>query len=143
MCMLNDSGHVIMNDGCCCFRPEKIEIGKVMSLQQVKQKIPSALFSWSLYTGSHEGLSTNLTTYALIASQSPSRCQPIYCQNRYHQPICAIFKCSASADTFFLFGMLNFVSRTYYIFIYFLYYIEMGTQDLSADTHLPFFSNLH
>ncbi|XP_016308538.1 protein TASOR-like isoform X1 [Sinocyclocheilus anshuiensis] len=34
--------------------PEKIEIGKVMSLQQVKQKIPSALFSWSLYTGSHE-----------------------------------------------------------------------------------------
>ncbi|KTG41105.1 hypothetical protein cypCar_00019362 [Cyprinus carpio] len=35
-------------------RPEKIEIGKVMSLQQVKQKIPTALFSWSLYTGSHE-----------------------------------------------------------------------------------------
>uniref|UniRef100_A0A8C1TNE9 Transcription activation suppressor a n=1 Tax=Cyprinus carpio TaxID=7962 RepID=A0A8C1TNE9_CYPCA len=34
--------------------PEKIEIGKVMSLQQVKQKIPTALFSWSLYTGSHE-----------------------------------------------------------------------------------------
>uniref|UniRef100_A0A671K3I8 Protein TASOR-like n=1 Tax=Sinocyclocheilus anshuiensis TaxID=1608454 RepID=A0A671K3I8_9TELE len=34
--------------------PEKIEMGKVMSLQQVKQKIPSALFSWSLYTGSHE-----------------------------------------------------------------------------------------
>ncbi|XP_073700434.1 protein TASOR isoform X2 [Garra rufa] len=34
--------------------PEKIEIGKVMSLQQVKQKIPSALFSWNLYTGSHE-----------------------------------------------------------------------------------------
>ncbi|XP_052395598.1 protein TASOR [Carassius gibelio] len=34
--------------------PEKIEIGKVMSLQQVKQKIPSALFSWSLYMGSHE-----------------------------------------------------------------------------------------
>ncbi|XDV21846.1 hypothetical protein PO909_026866, partial [Leuciscus waleckii] len=34
--------------------PEKIEIGKVMSLQQVKQKIPSSLFSWSIYTGSHE-----------------------------------------------------------------------------------------
>ncbi|XP_067272436.1 protein TASOR isoform X2 [Pseudorasbora parva] len=34
--------------------PEKIEIGKVMSLQQVKQKIPPALFSWNLYTGSHE-----------------------------------------------------------------------------------------
>uniref|UniRef100_A0A672KLT5 Protein TASOR-like n=1 Tax=Sinocyclocheilus grahami TaxID=75366 RepID=A0A672KLT5_SINGR len=54
MCVLSDTGHVIMNNGCCCFRPEKIEIGKVMSLQQVKQKIPSALFSWSLYTGSHE-----------------------------------------------------------------------------------------
>ncbi|XP_048032203.1 protein TASOR isoform X1 [Megalobrama amblycephala] len=34
--------------------PEKIEIGKVMSLMQVKQKIPPALFSWNLYTGSHE-----------------------------------------------------------------------------------------
>nr|XP_055073530.1 protein TASOR isoform X1 [Misgurnus anguillicaudatus] len=34
--------------------PEKIEIGKVMQLEQVKQKIPSALFSWKLYTGSHE-----------------------------------------------------------------------------------------
>ncbi|XP_077088075.1 protein TASOR [Siphateles boraxobius] len=34
--------------------PEKIEIGTVMRLQQVKQKIPPALFSWSLYTGSHE-----------------------------------------------------------------------------------------
>lgn len=34
--------------------PEKIEIGKVMRLQQVKQKIPSSIFSWNLYTGSHE-----------------------------------------------------------------------------------------
>ncbi|XP_051550354.1 protein TASOR isoform X2 [Myxocyprinus asiaticus] len=34
--------------------PERIEIGKVMNLEQVKQKIPSALFSWNLYTGSHE-----------------------------------------------------------------------------------------
>ncbi|XP_051977651.1 protein TASOR isoform X2 [Xyrauchen texanus] len=34
--------------------PERIEIGKVMNLEQVKQKIPSALFSWTLYTGSHE-----------------------------------------------------------------------------------------
>lgn len=90
-CVLNDTGHVIMNDGSCCFRPEKIEIGKVMSLQQVKQKIPSALFSWSLYTGSHEGLSTNLKACALIALQSPSSGQPIYHQSRYYQPIFAIF----------------------------------------------------
>ncbi|XP_057181536.1 protein TASOR isoform X2 [Triplophysa rosa] len=34
--------------------PEKIEIGKVMRLEQVKQDIPSPLFSWKLYTGSHE-----------------------------------------------------------------------------------------
>ncbi|XP_056095994.1 protein TASOR [Rhinichthys klamathensis goyatoka] len=34
--------------------PEKIEVGTVMRLQQVKQKMPSALFSWSIYTGSHE-----------------------------------------------------------------------------------------
>ncbi|XP_051549633.1 protein TASOR-like isoform X2 [Myxocyprinus asiaticus] len=34
--------------------PERIEIGKVMNLEQVKQNIPSALFSWNLYTGGHE-----------------------------------------------------------------------------------------
>ncbi|KAA0712505.1 Protein TASOR [Triplophysa tibetana] len=33
---------------------EKIEIGKVMRLEQVKQDIPSSIFSWKLYTGSHE-----------------------------------------------------------------------------------------
>lgn len=92
-----------LSHGCWCFRPEKIEIGKVMSLQQVKQKIPTALFSWSLYTGSHEGLSTNLKACALIALQSPSSGQPIYHQSRYYQPIFAIFLCSASADTFYFF----------------------------------------
>ncbi|XP_039513117.1 protein TASOR isoform X1 [Pimephales promelas] len=34
--------------------PEKIEVGTVMRLQQVKQKMSPALFSWSIYTGSHE-----------------------------------------------------------------------------------------
>lgn len=57
---------VIMNADCCCFRPEKIEIGKVMSLMQVKQKIPPALFSWNLYTGSHEGFTTKISLSALI-----------------------------------------------------------------------------
>ncbi|TRZ00907.1 hypothetical protein DNTS_001090 [Danionella cerebrum] len=35
--------------------PEKIEISRVMRLQQVKQKVPSCLFSWNLYSmGSRE-----------------------------------------------------------------------------------------
>lgn len=36
-------------------RPDKIEIGTVMHLDQIKLKIPPALFSWDLYSGSQEG----------------------------------------------------------------------------------------
>ncbi|XP_066526927.1 protein TASOR isoform X2 [Hoplias malabaricus] len=34
--------------------PDKVEIGKVMKLDQVKGIISSSLFSWDLYSGSHE-----------------------------------------------------------------------------------------
>uniref|UniRef100_A0A4W5M3V9 TASOR pseudo-PARP domain-containing protein n=1 Tax=Hucho hucho TaxID=62062 RepID=A0A4W5M3V9_9TELE len=36
--------------------PEKLELGLVMSMDQVTQMIPSALFSWNLYAGSHQVL---------------------------------------------------------------------------------------
>ncbi|XP_035376057.1 protein TASOR [Electrophorus electricus] len=34
--------------------PDRLEIGKVMRLDQIKGLIPSSLFSWDLYSGSHE-----------------------------------------------------------------------------------------
>ncbi|XP_030633115.1 protein TASOR [Chanos chanos] len=34
--------------------PDKVEIGTVISQEQLTQEIPSALFSWDLYSGSHE-----------------------------------------------------------------------------------------
>ncbi|KAJ8258364.1 hypothetical protein COCON_G00173760 [Conger conger] len=36
--------------------PEKLEIGTVMNLEQVKRKIPTELFSWETYTGTREVL---------------------------------------------------------------------------------------
>lgn len=36
-------------------RPDRIEVGTVMHLDQIKLKIPPALFSWDLYSGSQEG----------------------------------------------------------------------------------------
>lgn len=43
-----------------CCRPDKVEIGKVMKLDQVKGVISSSLFSWDLYSGSHEGKTKSL-----------------------------------------------------------------------------------
>ncbi|XP_058230275.1 protein TASOR isoform X2 [Hemibagrus wyckioides] len=34
--------------------PDRLELGKVMRLDQVQELIPSTLFSWDLYSGSHE-----------------------------------------------------------------------------------------
>ncbi|XP_060713890.1 protein TASOR isoform X1 [Tachysurus vachellii] len=34
--------------------PDRLELGKVMRLDQVQKLIPSTLFSWDLYSGSHE-----------------------------------------------------------------------------------------
>ncbi|XP_041945915.1 protein TASOR isoform X1 [Alosa sapidissima] len=44
--------------------PDKIEIGTVMHLDQVKLKIPPALFSWDLYSGSQEVFKT--TTHCCL-----------------------------------------------------------------------------
>ncbi|KAL4655670.1 protein TASOR-like isoform X3 [Arapaima gigas] len=40
--------------------PEKLEIGTVMSLEQVKRKIPAVLFSWSTYCGAKEVLKSGM-----------------------------------------------------------------------------------
>lgn len=37
------------------FRPEKLEIGWLMRLDQVTKQLPSDLFSYNLYNGSQEG----------------------------------------------------------------------------------------
>ncbi|XP_035243385.1 protein TASOR isoform X2 [Anguilla anguilla] len=40
--------------------PEKLEIGTVMNLEQVKRKIPTVLFSWDTYTGEREVLKSGM-----------------------------------------------------------------------------------
>ncbi|XP_019911346.3 uncharacterized protein tasora isoform X2 [Esox lucius] len=40
--------------------PEKLELGLVMRMDQVTEMIPSALFSWNLYAGSHEVLKNGM-----------------------------------------------------------------------------------
>ncbi|KAG7478149.1 hypothetical protein MATL_G00077410 [Megalops atlanticus] len=40
--------------------PEKLEIGMVMNLDQVKRKIPTVLFSWDTYTGTREVLKSGM-----------------------------------------------------------------------------------
>ncbi|KAJ8361018.1 hypothetical protein SKAU_G00175430 [Synaphobranchus kaupii] len=40
--------------------PEKLEIGTVMNLEQVKRKIPTVLFSWDTYSGAREVLKSGM-----------------------------------------------------------------------------------
>ncbi|KAJ8378731.1 hypothetical protein AAFF_G00236510 [Aldrovandia affinis] len=40
--------------------PEKLEIGMVMNLDQVKRKIPTVLFSWDTYSGTREVLKSGM-----------------------------------------------------------------------------------
>lgn len=40
---------------CVAFRPEKLEIGSLMRLDQVTTLLPSELFSYNIYTNSQEG----------------------------------------------------------------------------------------
>ncbi|KAI1890348.1 hypothetical protein AGOR_G00152810 [Albula goreensis] len=40
--------------------PEKLEIGTVMNLDQVKRKIPAVLFSWDTYSGTREVLKSGM-----------------------------------------------------------------------------------
>ncbi|KAK3512544.1 hypothetical protein QTP70_015631, partial [Hemibagrus guttatus] len=40
--------------------PDRLELGKVMRLDQVQELIPSTLFSWDLYSGSHEVFKTGM-----------------------------------------------------------------------------------
>lgn len=40
---------------CASFRPEKLEIGLLMRLEQATKLLPADLFCYDLYSGGHEG----------------------------------------------------------------------------------------
>ncbi|MCJ8744545.1 hypothetical protein PDJAM_G00119910 [Pangasius djambal] len=54
--------------------PDRLEIGKIMRLDQVKRLIPATLFSWDLYSGSHEVFKSGMycSLFEVVAEKNKS-----------------------------------------------------------------------